>query len=317
MKKSLDKSPANDDDSIWERRANRWTAISVPIFLLLAVLACFLALPSFLNALPSREPLSPPNVNCSFGLLQSVQGPSGETAENAVCDFFVEDGETIVGTAIVWGFEDNNTSHECVAFVFLGPLNLEGVRVNGLRWNTVENITSDETASLIEAETEAVIRQAGPCFQKNVYVIVLPAQINIQAYNEIGTEYMIPLAGSYEIKIVKGAYSSFPAVNLESGLWRTKIFVYKNSDVIWGERPKTFEDNPNLIYVEPVNPFGELGYFEVASYDEAEYLGQISSSINLALKVNDQLTFIVIDDKGWYEYPSPNVGVLTIELRLK
>jgi hypothetical protein len=134
---------------------------------------------------------------------------------------------------------------------------------------------------------------------------------------ETGTVYVCPTSGTYILKIMDGAYTTWPnGIGQYNGQWRTYLLVYVNKDIdqIWGRTEIGSPEGTN--FVQPIrrdiNDLS-LGFLEDrinGSKDQAENDGRGQIAI-LHCETSWKLLFMPFDEKGYY---SDNEGTVSLSI---
>jgi hypothetical protein len=129
--------------------------------------------------------------------------------------------------------------------------------------------------------------------------------LTVPGYEE-GIVFSAAISGKHKIVITGGAYSPTPSEDYPGPRgWMTTLYVYINRPVEWGLRPES-----GLI--GPVNPDLEIGNGELRpSKEEAEEFVIGWSSV-IDLQAGDELTFVPIDEKDFYDKPANNRGEVNL-----
>ena len=138
--------------------------------------------------------------------------------------------------------------------------------------------------------------------------------IRVPGSAEEGIKFVADQDGRYVFMYTSGAYSPWPGAEPTQPRWRTRINVYKNRPILWGQRPYNPEDDRSIVYKEPRNPDAYIGNYDVATQDEAIRVAQSSGTLQFDLHAGDYLIFVASDDQGWYNNPGPNIGEVVFEV---
>lgn len=290
--------------------------------LVIAIFGCvgtFLALPqtqdlisSFLTGTRSPET----RIKCSGASIGHTDY-RWELQGNAICDISLESGEVLIGTATTFGvFQDPDP---CTVFAFEGPAEFADLRLSDATL-TLHTAIDDAAVvgALLEGSMQDLEGRVVSCShrQRGITQFRLPYTFSVPGSQEEGIAYTAVLPGRYNIGVVDGAYSSYPEGS-GYGVWRTRINVYVNRLVEWGERKREHQDdNTTLVYLEPVNPDGIIGSAEISTQERANIAGVSWPPLTFDLEAREYLVFVPIDDKGWYKNPEPNRGQVILQISL-
>lgn len=136
-----------------------------------------------------------------------------------------------------------------------------------------------------------------------------PFPLRVPGNAETGVPFRISEAGSYEIHIESGAYSTWPVDSSAAKPWRSILFVYVNRPIQWGTPPGQSD-------IEPVNPdYSSLGQWQDVSGQTQQSMETASrgSSLSAVFRAGDVLTFVPIDERGAY---NDNRGVVQLVIAL-
>lgn len=75
-------------------------------------------------------------------------------------------------------------------------------------------------------------------------------QITVLGHQEQGVIVTISTTGEYDIRIVDGAYSPWPADNSTNNQWRTILYVYRNRPIEWGTTSYGLVQPENADYTD-------------------------------------------------------------------
>lgn len=137
------------------------------------------------------------------------------------------------------------------------------------------------------------------------------ARIEIPGSAQDGIAWCTNSNGIHEIRYESGAYSPWPSDDGcdPKGCWKSTIFVYRNS-------------NPDSVFAgsskgEPQNPVLQIGWDDWRkSLEQVETASRDLEAKHIELHKNDCLTFIAIDGRDAYHFPSDNRGKVTVTVKL-
>jgi hypothetical protein len=196
-------------------------------------------------------------------------------------------GMFVVAAACITGF-----------FLILNTMVENGVIVFGM-----SNPSVQSTATVFESQAPALTDTPQVINTSNapaeIASTATPASfgtITILGNSADGNLFTANQSGSYIIKYVDGAYSTFPISSQK--LWQTSVRIYKNRPVAW---------NQNAIGEFDYN---FLAFGEVDSKEQALSNAK-GSSIIINLSQNDYIYLIAVDTKNSY---ADNPGEVILEI---
>jgi len=131
-------------------------------------------------------------------------------------------------------------------------------------------------------------------------------ELEVDSTNPEGTRFVAPENGSYEITIVGGASIHLPKTDPNwpiYGGWRTRLVLYINKPVEWG--------NPTEWGPQPINFDYKLGSDETyPAPAEAEAANQ-DASVTVHLDEGDYIIALESDEQDYYY---DNSGIITIRI---
>jgi|GEM_PF-6091291 len=129
---------------------------------------------------------------------------------------------------------------------------------------------------------------------------------------ENGVKYVVPVTGSYNIKVVDGAYSTQDSdAGTNNGEWRTVVQIYRNGSIQRGQR----EGLPVRTF-EPISSDATVGRWDSTDWpteQEAREKGAQSSATQIYSEAQDVLIFVPVDNFGFY---ADNRGCVILEISL-
>jgi hypothetical protein len=129
-------------------------------------------------------------------------------------------------------------------------------------------------------------------------------ELNVDSSDADGAKFVASESGFYKISVVGGAYCYMAEDEPEFQGWRTRIELYLNKPVEWGD--------PGEWGAHPINQDAAIGTVEYyTTYAEAQAAGQGSSATSY-LERNDYVIAIVFDGSDYY---SDNSGMVKTSIK--
>lgn len=126
-------------------------------------------------------------------------------------------------------------------------------------------------------------------------------ELSVTCNSKAGTRLDAPIFGRYMISYAGGSYSPESWTGASDLHWRSRINIYRNRVVQFGERAFQQGDISGITYYEPTSPDAVFnGNYTKMTQSQSEDSARAAPAVTIDLNKSDFLTFVCMDDQPYF-----------------